>query len=126
MTLPKALARFNRTVTNRITLVFAGRLPTFAIVSHHGRRSGREYRTPVRVFRRAGGYRFALTYGADTDWVRNILASGGCRVRTLGHDTALIDPRLGADPAVAWAPWPFRPILRATGSIEYLDCAVSD
>ena len=38
----------------------------------------------------------------------------------------LSDPRLGSDPEVAWAPWPARSILRATGSLEYLDCAVAD
>jgi len=126
MTLPKTVARFNRVATNRLTAVFAGRAPGFAIVIHRGRRSGRDYRTPVNVFRRSAGYRFALTYGPDTDWVRNVLAAGGCRIRTAGRDVSLRDPRLGSDPEVAWAPWPVRQILRATGSVEYLDCAVSD
>jgi deazaflavin-dependent oxidoreductase (nitroreductase family) len=125
MTLPKSVARFNRVATNRVTGMFAGRVPGFAMVVHRGRRSGREYRTPVNVFRRSGGYRFALTYGADTDWVRNVLAAGGCRIRTVGRDVSLSDPRLGSDPQVSWPPWPVRKILRATGSIEYLDCAVS-
>ena len=122
--MPKSVARFNRVATNRVTGMFAGRLPGFAMVVHRGRRSGREYRTPVNVFRRSGGYRFALTYGADTDWVRNVLAAGGCRIRTVGRDVSLSEPRLGSDPQVSWAPWPVRKILRATGSIEYLDCAV--
>ena len=125
VTLPKTIARFNRIATNRVTGLFAGRVPGFAMVTHRGRRSGREYRTPVNVFRRSGGYRFALTYGADSDWVRNVIAGGGCRIDTVGHEVSLTEPRLASDKAVSWAPFPARQILRTIGATEYLDCAVS-
>ena len=36
------------------------RLPGAAILTHRGRRSGREYRTPISAFRRPGGYAVAL------------------------------------------------------------------
>ena len=94
MPLPKRLARFNRVVTNRITDPIARTLPGFGIVLHTGRRSGREYRTPVNAFRTPDGYLIALTYGPDSDWTRNVLAAGGCRLLTRGRTVALTDPKM--------------------------------
>jgi deazaflavin-dependent oxidoreductase (nitroreductase family) len=77
MPFPKALARFNKYVTNRFVLLFAGWIPPFAVVKHRGRSSGSLYRTPVLAFTAGGGYVFALTYGRDVDWVKNLFAGGG-------------------------------------------------
>lgn len=51
-------------------------MPGLGVVVHQGRRSGKEYQTPVNVFAAPDGYVLALTYGADTDWVKNVLAAG--------------------------------------------------
>src|SRR4051812_49595068 len=75
MPLPKRLARFNLHVTNRVLGPFARRLPGFAVVAHVGRRSGRVRHTPVNLFRDGDRYVIALTYGADSQWVRNVLAA---------------------------------------------------
>ena len=72
-------------------------MPGFAIVIHVGRRSGRTYETPVNVFRDGGRYVFALTYGPESDWVRNVLAAGGCRMRTRRKTIELRDPLRFAD-----------------------------
>nr|WP_240918731.1 nitroreductase family deazaflavin-dependent oxidoreductase [Rhodococcus sp. 14C212] len=122
--MPRALARFNRVVTNRLTRPLAAHLPLTAVLEHNGRRTGRRYRTPVLVFGRVGGYRIALTYGPRTDWVRNVLAAGGCTLHTRGRRIDLVDPVLGRDPAARWAPPGVRTLLRTTGSVEYLDAAV--
>ena len=112
MPLPRALARFNRRVTNPITRRFAGRLPGFAIVVHHGRTTGREYRTPVNAFARpGGGYVLALTYGPDAQWVRNVLAEGGCTLEVRGRRVELGEPRIVGDPARRALPGPVRAIL---------------
>src|SRR5690348_16112105 len=87
--LPPWLARFNRHATNRLTSVFAGRAPGFGIVIHTGRRSGRVYRTPVNAFRDGDDDLIALTYGAQADWVRNVLAAGGCTLVTRGRAVRL-------------------------------------
>ncbi len=84
MPLPAWLGRFNRRVTNHVAGPLAGRLPGFAIVIHTGRRTGRRYRTPVNLFRSDDDFVIALTYGALGDWVRNVLAAGGCEVETRG------------------------------------------
>lgn len=75
MPAPRWLGRFNRVVTNRVTGIVAPRLPGFGVISHRGRRSGRAYTTPVNVFRTAEGYAVALTYGAESDWVKNVEAA---------------------------------------------------
>ena len=56
---------FTTAVVNRITRLFAGRLPGFAIVDYRGRKSGKAYRTPMDVFRDGEDYVFALTYGSE-------------------------------------------------------------
>ena len=94
MPLPKALARFNRHVTNRVGRLVAGWLPPFAIVWHRGRKSGHEYRTPIWAFRTEDGYVVALTYGARSDWVRNVVAASGCRIQRAGRLMTMLDPRV--------------------------------
>src|ERR1700686_4258173 len=70
------VAAFNLAVTNRITSRFAARLPGFGILTHVGRKSGKPYRTPVNVFRAPEGFLIALTYGRESQWVKNVLAAG--------------------------------------------------
>ena len=122
MPIPKSVARFNKRVTNRVTGLFAGWAPGFAMLTHRGRKSARLYEIPVNVFGRPDGYRFALTYGADTDWVKNVLAAGGCTIRTRRREVTLIEPRLGSDPTLSWAPFPARLVLPLVGAVDYLDC----
>ena len=55
MQLPQLLARFNRHVTNPIQRMWAGWAPSFGILEHVGRRSGKPYHTPLTVFNAAGG-----------------------------------------------------------------------
>ena len=63
-------------------------MPGFGVIVHHGRRSGLRYQTPVNVFSAGNGYVIALTYGPETDWVKNVLAAGGCELRTRGRPSA--------------------------------------
>ena len=77
---------------NRFSRLFAGWLPGFGLLVYRGRKSGREYRTPMNVFRRGDEYVFALTYGSDVQWVKNILAAGGCALVTRGRTIQLVEP----------------------------------
>ena len=116
MPLPRALAYFNRSVTNRLFRLFAGWLPPFAIVEHKGRRSGRRHRTVVWAFPFAGGMVVALTYGASTDWVRNVLAAGACRLRWAGTWRELTAPEVLEGPAaLRTLPPVVRPVLGLLG-----------
>jgi deazaflavin-dependent oxidoreductase (nitroreductase family) len=120
MPIPRAVARFNARVTNRVTLRFAGWLPGFAIVTHSGRRSGRTYRTPVNVFRDGGRYVFALTYGAESDWVRNVVAAGRCRIEIRRRYIELVDPQRFNDPTRRLVPLPVRWVLRLISVDDFL------
>jgi deazaflavin-dependent oxidoreductase (nitroreductase family) len=90
------MAYFNRRVTNRLTRPFARWLPGFGIVVHEGRRSKREYRTPVNVFRVPDGYVVALTYGTESEWIRNVRTAGGCELITRGTRTRVGSPEIRA------------------------------
>jgi deazaflavin-dependent oxidoreductase (nitroreductase family) len=96
--------RYVNRYLNPITRPLARRLPSFAILTHRGRTSGRTYRTPINVFRRGDAYIFLLTYGSDVQWVKNVLASGSCSIETRGRVVKLIEPELITDPELRPAP----------------------
>jgi hypothetical protein len=54
---------------------------------------------------------FALTYGPDSDWVRNVLVAGGCEVETRRKTVELRNPKRFTDPTRALIPIPARWIL---------------
>ncbi|MFE0020099.1 nitroreductase family deazaflavin-dependent oxidoreductase [Amycolatopsis sp. NPDC059021] len=97
MVIPKGVARFNRVATNRIAKYVVGWMPGFGIVVHKGRRSGKEYRTPVNVFRVPEGFVVALTYSPDADWVKNLLAAGTGEVVTRRRNYVVRDPEVVHD-----------------------------
>lgn len=121
MPIPRAVARFNRYVTNPIVRLIAGRVPGFCILTHVGRRSGRRYRTPLNVFRVNGTFVFALTYGSDADWVRNVMSASHCSIRYRGRDIDLSDLRfLDSAAGMALVPSPVGFVLRQIDVTEFL------
>lgn len=116
----RSIARFNRRFTNRLALRVAGYLPGFAIVSHVGRKSGRPYRTPVNAFRTDSGYIIALTYGSESDWVKNVLAAGSCELQTRGRRVRLFNPQINTDRSKGWAPLPVKLILDRIRAPRYM------
>lgn len=97
MTLSRRWAQFNKAVGNRLAGPLFGRMPGFGLVLHTGRKSGREYRTPVKVFRHDGAYAITLPYGSGTDWVRNVCAAGGCDLRVRGKRVPVVQPEVVQD-----------------------------
>ena len=75
MPIPKAIAVFNKYVTNKFVLNSRKHTPPLAVVNHVGRKSGKKYRTPIMAFEYEQGFVFALTYGRDVDWVKNLIAA---------------------------------------------------
>jgi deazaflavin-dependent oxidoreductase (nitroreductase family) len=118
--LGRGMARFNLRVTNRLTRPPARRLPGFGVVVHRGRRSGRTYETPVNVFRADGGYVVALTYGAEAEWVKNVVAAGGCELIVHGRRLRAEAPQVFRDDKQSAAPRAVRPILRFMRVTEFL------
>jgi deazaflavin-dependent oxidoreductase (nitroreductase family) len=114
---PRLLDRvrqFNKRTFNPWILRSAGtaRSP-FAVVGHVGRRSGASYATPVIAMPVQDGFAFALTYGPEVDWYRNILAAGSCTLRWRGKTFSLEQPEtLSAEAGLQAFSFPFRPVLR--------------
>ena len=119
------VAAFNLAVTNRITSRFAARLPGFGILTHVGRKSSRVYRTPVNVFRAPEGFLIALTYGRDSEWVKNVLAAGGCELETRGVQYQLSAPTIVHDPTRRRFPLFVRIVLRIIGADDFMHLSVS-
>lgn len=123
MPIRRHLARFNRAVANPLIGGIVAATPGFGAVYHRGRRSGSEYRTPVMVFRDGERYVIALLYGTDSDWVRNVLAAGGCDLLTRGRRLPMIRPHVasGSDiSAVAYR------VLGALGARKFLTLVRDD
>ena len=97
MPIPRIVRRWNKAGLNKVTRRVAPWMPGLGVVIHRGRRSGRVYQTPVNVFATEDGYVLALTYGPDTDWVKNVLAAGWCGLMTRGRVISLTSPRLFRD-----------------------------
>ena len=119
------VAAFNLAVTNRITSRFANRLPGFGILTHVGRKSGRVYRTPVNVFRAPEGFLIALTYGRDSEWVKNVLSAGGCQLETRRLVYQLSAPTIVHDPTRRRFPLPVRMILGIIGANDFMQLSTS-
>ena len=118
------VASFNLAVTNRITNRFAARLPGFGIVTHIGRKSGRIYRTPVNVFRFPDGFLIALTYGRESEWVKNVLVAGGCQLESRGMRYQLSAPTLVHDPTRRNFPVFVRLILGIIGANDFMRLSI--
>ena len=119
------VAAFNLAVTNRITSRFAARLPGFGILTHVGRKSGRVYRTPVNVFRAPEGFLIALTYGRESEWVRNVVAAGACQLETRGVQYQLCSPTIVHDPTRGRFPLLVRMTLRLIGANDFMQLSTS-
>jgi deazaflavin-dependent oxidoreductase (nitroreductase family) len=115
------MARVNRAVTNPVAVHLAGLLPGTGVVIHVGRRSHRVYRTPVLVFRTKDGFRFALTYGRDSDWVKNALAHGAVRLVTRRREYELSAPEVVVDPHRQHVPLVGRAFLGLLRVSEFVD-----
>ena len=120
MSVRRSLAVFNRQVANHFFGPVMTRFSAFGVVHHRGRKSGREYGTPVKVFRREDDYVISLPYGSTCDWARNVLAAGACELEIRGTRIRLVEPRVYADQGEADIPSVLRFILRRLGVTEFL------
>jgi deazaflavin-dependent oxidoreductase (nitroreductase family) len=87
-----ALRRYHRALRPR-ELRKAGRRGQSAGVVHHtGRKSGKEYVTPVWAHRVGESFYVGLPYGTGVDWLRNVRAAGGCVIEHDGERHHTVDP----------------------------------
>ena len=122
---PRWLARANKIGLNRVVKHVAPRLPTLGLIVHRGRKSGRRYETPVMVFRDGNQFLIALTYGGEhTDWVKNVVAAGGCQLRTGGRTYEMGSPRVYQDENRSGIRPLERQVLRLLGAAEFLSLTI--
>jgi deazaflavin-dependent oxidoreductase (nitroreductase family) len=76
----------------------------FALLTHVGRRSGQTYETALGACEYGDGFLLPLGYGPQTDWYRNIMAAGTCRLAWKGRTYSLERPETvtGSDVVRAW------------------------
>ena len=118
---PLAVIRpFTTRVFNPISRRFVRWLPGFAIIGYRGRKSGKAYRTPMNVFRHGGDWVFALTYGSDVQWVKNVLAAGEATLEVRSRKIHLVDPTLIVDPERRLMPFGVRQFLGLMRVSEFL------
>ncbi len=116
---PPALVKLTTPLARRL----AGRrwFPLWAVVRHHGRRTGREYAIPVAVLVTPQAFIIGLPWGPGTNWVRNVLVAGGCGIRWAGREYHVDRPELvGSEAAMRAAGGVERVILRRIGLRSFL------
>ncbi len=80
----RAIRRMNRAVFNPRQMDSAGTPGAYAsIIRHVGRTTGRSYETPIQAMATEDGFVIGLPYGAEADWLKNVLAAGSA---TLVHE----------------------------------------
>jgi deazaflavin-dependent oxidoreductase (nitroreductase family) len=124
MKLSRGVARFNKRVTNRIQGLYAWLVPPWAVILHRGRRSGRQYRTPLFAFKRGRTLVIALLYGKESEWLRNLRAGSGHVIRA-GRTFVVGAPEvvatLEAGPLLARLSPPERAYCRLAEKLAMLD-----
>ena len=79
----------------------------------------------MNVFRAPNGFLIALTYGRESEWVKNVLAAGGCQLETRGVRYQLSAPTIMHDPTRGRFPLPVRAILGFVGANDFMQLSVA-
>lgn len=91
MPLPRWLARFANRFVNPRSL----RKESWPILTHVGRTTGIERRTPLGPVPFDGGFVFLINYDSTkADWVLNTMAAGRASLLHEGETHELVNPRL--------------------------------
>ncbi|OBG35856.1 nitroreductase [Mycobacterium sp. E3198] len=90
-----AIRASNRHLLNPVMLRLAGHRHWYAAaIRHTGRRSGKQYATPVVAERVAGGFIIPLPYGTRVDWLQNVLTAGRATIAVHGESYDVTRPAI--------------------------------
>ena len=119
----RRVVRFAARLVNPIVLLIAGRrwMPVVGILRHRGRRSGREYATPIGMRPLGDGFVIPRTFSDNAAWYQNVKAAGEGRIKYLGRNYRVVEPEV-VDYATAQPAFPRYELLqfRLIGINEYL------
>lgn len=85
----------NKYLLNPVMSACAGRKNSYAAaIRHTGRKSGKQYSTPVGAERVPDGFIIPLAYGTRVDWLQNVLATGQGAVSAGGETRDVTAPEV--------------------------------
>lgn len=103
MVFPPLVHRLQVKYVNPVVKKVARFLPSFAVIEHRGRKSGKHYETVVNAHRKGNTLAVILGHG-KADWVKNVLAAGKADMHLFRRDVHIVNPRVVAagtdDPAL--------------------------
>jgi deazaflavin-dependent oxidoreductase (nitroreductase family) len=86
---------FNKRILNPAMMKLAGRRHWYAsVIRHRGRRSGKEYATPVVAEPTEEDFIVPLPYGENVDWLKNVVAAGRATIAAKGETYAVGEPEI--------------------------------
>jgi hypothetical protein len=92
--LGELMRRFARLVTPLAGPLAGRRVFTiWALVRYRGRRSGRDYTTPIAIGVTPDTFVIPLPF-AGAQWILNVMAAGECVIRWNGRDHHAVDPEV--------------------------------
>ncbi|MEV3964770.1 nitroreductase family deazaflavin-dependent oxidoreductase [Nocardia sp. NPDC050193] len=91
----RAIRMSNKYLLNPVMNAFAGRKNSYAAaIRHTGRKSGKQYSTPIGADRVQDGFIIPLAYGTRVDWLQNVLAGGQATVSAGGETRDVTEPEV--------------------------------
>jgi len=93
MVFPPPVHRLQVKYVNPVVKKVARFLPTFAMIEHRGRKSGKHYETVVNAHRKGSTVAVILGHG-KADWVKNVLAAGQADMHLFRRDVHIVNPRV--------------------------------
>lgn len=95
-----------------------------ALLEHVGRKSGTVRRTPIHPMATADGFRIIVPVGEQSEWARNVMAAGHCRLVFGDRLLELDEPVLETPSEVPGLPRPVRALFGWLG-FRYLHLRTS-
>jgi deazaflavin-dependent oxidoreductase (nitroreductase family) len=118
---------FNKRLLNPVMMALDRRHWYAAVLKHKGRRSGKEYTTPVTVGPAKDSFVIPLSYGEEVDWLKNVRAAGRCSIETRGSTYTVGDPEvIDRAEALAIVPRHARLMFRFFGIERYVRVKVME
>ncbi|NKY31876.1 nitroreductase family deazaflavin-dependent oxidoreductase [Nocardia speluncae] len=91
----RAIRISNKYLLNPVMGAFAGQKNSYAAaIRHTGRKSGRQYSTPIGADRVQDGFIIPLAYGTRVDWLQNMLATGQATMSVEGETRDVTEPEV--------------------------------
>jgi len=119
---PRMGTAFVNTVINPLLLrrgLAGGRRSEIGTLEHVGRRSGLRRLTLVHPEPTSDGFRVLVPLGEESQWARNVLAAGRCRLHLHDQVFDLDEPAMVPGGEAADLPWLVRRVMAVVG-LEYI------